>query len=1047
VIISNAYISNIINEIASIQNATIDNIDANVINISDILLTNTVYVNTTLNVHNASYLEHTECNTVYVNNDCYVSNNLQVGHDIFCENFDAVNILTSNIISNNITCKYDLITHDANINTMFVSNLLECATIIVETNLYSSNVFVDNAIYVNNLVKCLTDSYLNRVTVLSDATIIENVNIYGNILGTDSFLTTKAIAADHAYANIILSDNVNCDYMVVTNNLNSKDITADIVNIVDSLNVSGNIHANIIHTTTLQVSNTIDAINSNFFANNIHGYNAKIVNNIDSHIISSDVCNVNYIYSNNIDVVHTIYTNNVSIVNANINIIYSQDIHCNVLKSNEISSDIVECSIINCNISNIEKCTINKLDGNIGTIELLTTDTLYLNNDIVPVGNLLHVPTGTISANNINVHNNFTCNILQADNIKVNKTITSDTIITKNIHVDDDLACHSLLIEGSGQVRAQQGFWCDHNSTILGSVMIRSGFNERPRDGTEMLLVEGTARISQVHVTDALIYNHMEIGLLDVQRSAHISDTVYAKSLTCEGLASANNVIVTSSITCVGKVTIESLLQVKGSAVFVGDVNIGSATFNGSIHASTITCHSDVYATNITVGSNSLTVRAAQFELINNCLCRGDLTVNGTMALTGALNCQNKLDVGIGGMNVVGSTTFQAPISANEITTTKLTSNSDLIISAGQIVFGSTFITQDSFRTNDVFLRVNGVLNSLNDKIASMVTQEQLELSISSLKFSDVAVNGNYDSLLNKPNLLSAQESQSILMDIQMAIVELLQTAQSLSCGTNPFVDFASNKLFKGFKSATKTNHRQKYIVVEEEYEEVISSEYVELQSTDQTHLYGRLGTDNASLTSMIVPGNAITTLNAGDSSIPASFILNGRLATANTENTRDVETNMNNFETSSILTYFLQVGENETNVTTDIAFTDIDDLLQVMYYMQENPLVPSEFIEDGIEVTFSRWEEPTVLSNVNTFTERSIISNEVNEQLLFIANLRVFSPEYPEGQIEITPIAFEINMEKEIFEEMYKYQEQLQSSRIQNEDIYVDFISWTKLG
>lgn len=443
----------------------------------------------------------------------------------------------------------------------------------------------------------------------------------------------------------------------------------------------------------------------------------------------------------------------------------------------------------------------------------LYASTLSVNNDVLFVSGVANVQVGTLAARRADVSGQVSAASITAAAITVGTSFTTDFLQARRLVVDDDLVCAALTLDGAGQLQAKRGLWCEGNCTIFGSVTIRSGLNERPTTD-DMLRVDGTARISELYVTDMLNYKHMSIGLLDVSKTTTVSQQLTCQALTNEGHATLASASVTGDVTAAGTWTVDGDLTVKGTATFTKSLSVGACTVDSAITATAITAATSISAGTL-VCRDELSIKAGRLEVSGTTSVGADLDVSGSLSVRGAMDVVGALTVGAGGLTVTGGSTMQS-LSCTTVKTPSIRTAGTLAITGGQVVIGSTVIDAGGISTEDVMVKVNGSQQSLNAKMADMVTQSEMQRMISSLHFKDVALDGSWNSLADKPELLPAAELDSVMRELHSLTQSLLQMSQSFPCASNPYVDFSSTKKFASILSATRTEGRVTEVVFEE---------------------------------------------------------------------------------------------------------------------------------------------------------------------------------------------------------------------------------------
>ncbi|KAG2425024.1 hypothetical protein HXX76_014182 [Chlamydomonas incerta] len=443
----------------------------------------------------------------------------------------------------------------------------------------------------------------------------------------------------------------------------------------------------------------------------------------------------------------------------------------------------------------------------------LRANTLYVDSDILFASATANVQVGTLAARRVTMTGQVSAASLAATTLTVGSTLTADLLQARRLVVDDDLVCNALTVDGAAAFQTKAGLWCEGNCTIFGSVTVRSGLNERPTTD-DMLRVDGTARISELFVTDMLNYKHMSIGLLDVSKTTTVAQQLTCQALTNEGQATLASASITGDVTAAGTWTVDGDLTVKGTAAFTKALSVGVCTVDSAISATAITA-----ATSISAGSlvcrDELSIKAGRLDVGSSASVGADLDVSGSLSVRGAMDVVGALTVGAGGLTVTGASAMQS-LTCTSLKTPSIRTTGTLAITGGQVVIGSTIIDDGGISTADVMVKVNGGQQSLNAKMADMVTQSEMQRMISSLHFKDVALDGSWNSLIDKPQLLPAAELDTVMRELHSLTQSLLQMSQSFPCASNPYVDFSSTKKFASILSATRTEGKVTEVVFEE---------------------------------------------------------------------------------------------------------------------------------------------------------------------------------------------------------------------------------------
>jgi hypothetical protein len=380
--------------------------------------------------------------------------------------FDENNIISyvdlipnnNNISLGNITNKWKNIYINSNIYIGDVNIYARNSNIIIDGNLYASNLYIKNILN----TPLLNSSYINIYSNANINNLYTNNIICSNTITTDKLILSNINSSLTSYGTIN-SLNVIVDNSIYTNTIYSSNNSTIIGSISSTITNTSNINTLLLYSSNINVYSNLTTsklfvlndtylggfinIMNNFIPNsnsqfdlgsstkkwkNIYVSSNIYIGNTHIQFNNSNITLYGDLYANKINS-SNIYTSNIFINNQNSSI----DIYGNIYSKSLINSNIINSSNINSyNIIN----TNNLFSKFITTYNTIDANLIYCSNDI---GLLVY---NFIKSRDLISSNIYSSNLLSSNITVYNNLITNDTTVKNNAYFYKGLIVGSNII-------------------------------------------------------------------------------------------------------------------------------------------------------------------------------------------------------------------------------------------------------------------------------------------------------------------------------------------------------------------------------------------------------------------------------------------------------------------------------------------------------------------------------------------------------------------------------------------------------------------------
>ena len=691
--------------------ATADAYDINARN--NLTVSNDFTANGTGTIQNAIIVDTLTAPKVIVSSDASI-NSLFVTNDI---NSDS--IYSKTLISDKTTAL------DASASKLFISNNTTTKTLLVlEDASLNSNLFVSGNATANDLIAQNTTS-TNKLVVLNDASIN---TLFVSDTSTFAKMVANDISSNTLYSNIgrivkfyATDACMNSLYIIGDTSFNGNTFTNNTATITELI-VSGNATVNKSTTGYATIAN-LRATSSAIFDISINAPSvyAPLINStsIQSTDISSNTLNVvskinvfDLSVNNNIAVKGNIILNgnaNATNISASQNIVGSKvfatdisGITLTVVGSSKFGE--VDASSVNVN----EFYAFGNINGNNSTVSNATITKLNVINDtslnLTFINGNLNVSGNTFLGN---AYITDASMITQKSNKATIQELTAIDASLATARVTDTLTVKDMTLTGTATIQNMI-----YPNTLLSNKIVSSG----DISGNALFVVGNT-----------------HINNLDVSGSVLLANTLYGNAVVLTGNLQSGNITTTNaSIDTLTATTLSTPTATLTSAT-VNTLTLGNSTVSGNISGN-----------NAAFTGNLSSARASAnfLTLVNGMSSGGDasfnnLYVDGTLTYRSIVSTQTTLqgNTDISNINVIGNSIL------NTLTTSGDASLNRLFVANQSFLLGNVSLSNDLSSNGNMFL--NKKLNVFGDASfnGSLRSYGSTELYGLSRMYSDVSMN------------------------------------------------------------------------------------------------------------------------------------------------------------------------------------------------------------------------------------------------------------------------------------------------------------------